>query len=175
MENYVFFVSIAIIMLTTKILGDMTNKVNMPQVVGALLAGIIIGPSCLGLIEQTDFISKTAEIGVVLLMFTAGLDTDRCNRRYCSVDWRHGMLLFLFRRGKYRLRQHFKGCFHRCCSYGYIGKHHRRSPQRNGKTRRQSRKCDFGRCGNRRYHGNYRSYRCYQPQGRKRFHREHFA
>ena len=76
MDNYVFFVSIAIIMLTTKILGDMTNKVNMPQVVGALLAGILIGPSCLGLIEETDFIAKTAEIGVVLLMFTAGLDTD---------------------------------------------------------------------------------------------------
>ena len=85
MENYVFFVSIAIIMLTTKILGDMTNKVNMPQVVGALLAGIIIGPSCLGLIEQTDFISKTAEIGVVLLMFTAGLDTDMEQLRKNSV------------------------------------------------------------------------------------------
>ena len=76
MESYVFFLSIAIIMLTTKILGDMTNKVNMPQVVGALLAGIVIGPSCLGLVEQTDFVAKTAEIGVVLLMFTAGLDTD---------------------------------------------------------------------------------------------------
>ncbi len=75
-DNYFFLLSIAIIMLTTKILGAMTNKVNMPQVVGALLAGILIGPSCLGLIEETDFIAKTAEIGVVLLMFTAGLDTD---------------------------------------------------------------------------------------------------
>ncbi len=85
MDNYVFFVSIAIIMLTTKILGDMTNKVNMPQVVGALLAGIIIGPSCLGLIEETDFIAKTAEIGVVLLMFTAGLDTDMQQLKKNSV------------------------------------------------------------------------------------------
>ena len=85
MENYVFFVSIAIIMLTTKILGDMTNKVNMPQVVGALLAGIIIGPSCLGLIEQTDFISKTAEIGDVMLIYTAGLDTDMEQLRKNSV------------------------------------------------------------------------------------------
>ena len=38
MDNYVFLLSIAIIMLSTKILGDATNKVNMPQVVGALLA-----------------------------------------------------------------------------------------------------------------------------------------
>lgn len=85
MENYLFFLSIAIIMLTTKILGDMTNKVNMPQVVGALFAGIIIGPSCLGLIEETDFIAKTAEIGVVLLMFTAGLDTDMQQLKKNSV------------------------------------------------------------------------------------------
>ena len=48
----------------------------MPQVVGALLAGVLVGPSCLGLIEETEFITYTAEIGVILLMFTAGLDTD---------------------------------------------------------------------------------------------------
>ena len=46
LENYIFLVSIAIILLTTKILGDVTNKVNMTQVVGALLAGVLIGPSC---------------------------------------------------------------------------------------------------------------------------------
>lgn len=85
MEEYLFFVSLAIIMLTTKILGDMTHKVNMPQVVGALFAGVIIGPSCLGLIEETDFIAKTAEIGVVLLMFTAGLDTDMQQLKKNSV------------------------------------------------------------------------------------------
>ena len=135
MENYVFFVSIAIIMLTTKILGDMTNKVNMPQVVGALLAGIIIGPSCLGLIEQTDFISKTAEIGVVLLMFTAGLDTDmeqlRKNSVACFVIAAIGVIVPLI--GGTACYYFY---FHWCCSYGYIGKYYRRSPQRNGKTRR---------------------------------------
>lgn len=76
MESYVFLLSIAIILLSTKILGDATNKVNLTQVVGALLAGVLLGPSCLGLITETDFIAKTAEIGVILLMFTAGLDTD---------------------------------------------------------------------------------------------------
>lgn len=76
MENYGFLVSIAIIILSTKILGDLTKKVSMPQVVGALLAGVIIGPTGLGLIANTDFIACTAEIGVILLMFLAGLDTD---------------------------------------------------------------------------------------------------
>ena len=76
MENYEFLVSIAIIILSTKILGDLTKKVSMPQVVGALLAGVIVGPTGLGLITNTDFIACTAEIGVILLMFLAGLDTD---------------------------------------------------------------------------------------------------
>ena len=48
----------------------------MPQVVGALLAGVVLGPSVLGLVEETDFLLKTSEIGVILLMFMAGLDTD---------------------------------------------------------------------------------------------------
>ena len=76
MGDYGYLVSIAIIMLSTKILGDLTKKVSMPQVVGALLAGVIIGPTGLGIIAETDFIAYTAEIGVIMLMFLAGLDTD---------------------------------------------------------------------------------------------------
>ncbi len=76
MQEYGYLVSVAIIMLSTKILGDLTKKVSMPQVVGALLAGVIVGPSCLGLIAESQFITYTAEIGVILLMFNAGLDTD---------------------------------------------------------------------------------------------------
>ena len=48
----------------------------MPQVVGALLAGLILGPAVLGVITQTDFIHATAELGVVVLMFCAGMETD---------------------------------------------------------------------------------------------------
>lgn len=76
MGDYGFLVSVAIIMLSTKILGDLTKKVSMPQVVGALLAGVLIGPTGLGIIAETDFIAYTAEIGVIMLMFLAGLDTD---------------------------------------------------------------------------------------------------
>ena len=76
MGSYGYLVSLAIILLSTKVLGDLTKKVSMPQVVGALLAGILVGPSCLGLIAETEFIVYAAEIGVILLMFTAGLETD---------------------------------------------------------------------------------------------------
>ena len=48
----------------------------MPQVVGALLAGVILGPSGFGVLESSDFLVKTAEIGVILIMFLAGIDTD---------------------------------------------------------------------------------------------------
>ena len=60
MTSYVFLLSIAIILLTTKVLGDITSIVNLTQVVGALLAGVIIGPSCLSLVTGTDFVEKTA-------------------------------------------------------------------------------------------------------------------
>lgn len=76
MEDYTFLLLLALILLSTKVFGLATEKIHMPQVVGALLAGIILGPSGLGVLESTDFLTKTAEIGVIMLMFTAGIDTD---------------------------------------------------------------------------------------------------
>ena len=62
--------------MSTKLFGLATQKIHMPQVVGALLAGIILGPSGLGFLQSNDFIVMTAEIGVIMLMFLAGIDTD---------------------------------------------------------------------------------------------------
>ncbi len=76
MESYEFLLTLAIILLSTKVFGLLTERVHLPQVVGAILAGVILGPSCLGLLEQTDFLTKASEIGVIMLMFIAGLDTD---------------------------------------------------------------------------------------------------
>lgn len=76
MTSYYFLLTVAVIILSTKFLGNLSEKVNMPQVVGALLAGVILGPSLLGWVDESDFLAKTAEIGVILLMFMAGLDTD---------------------------------------------------------------------------------------------------
>lgn len=76
MESYTYLLLLALILLSTKAFGLVTEHVHMPQVVGALLAGIILGPSGFGVLESTDFLVKTAEIGVIMLMFTAGIDTD---------------------------------------------------------------------------------------------------
>ena len=74
--DYTYLLGLAIILLSTKLFGLVTEKIHMPQVVGALLAGIILGPSGIGILENTDFFVKTAEIGVIMLMFLAGIDTD---------------------------------------------------------------------------------------------------
>lgn len=76
MQSYEFLLIIAVILLSTKVFGLISERVHMPQVVGALLAGVVLGPSVLGLVEETDFLLKTSEIGVIILMFMAGLDTD---------------------------------------------------------------------------------------------------
>ena len=76
MESYSFLMTVAIILLSTKLLGLLTKRIAMPQVVGALLAGLILGPACLGVIHETTFLDQIAEIGVIVLMFTAGLETD---------------------------------------------------------------------------------------------------
>lgn len=76
MQSYEFLLILAVILLSTKVFGLISERVHMPQVVGALVAGIVLGPSMLGLVQETDFLHKTSEIGVILLMFMAGLDTD---------------------------------------------------------------------------------------------------
>ena len=76
MESYSYLFDLAIILLSTKLFGLITKKFNMPQVVGALLAGVILGPAVLGFMEETSFIKEVAEIGVIVLMFCAGMETD---------------------------------------------------------------------------------------------------
>ena len=70
------FKDLAIIILFAKLFGLLAKKLRAPQVVGEIVAGLIIGPSLLGLVEQSDFITQMAEIGVLLLMFSAGLETN---------------------------------------------------------------------------------------------------
>lgn len=76
MDSYRFLLSLAIILFSTKLFGLISQRVQLPSVVGALLAGILLGPTCLGWVADTDFLIKTSELGVIFLMFLAGLDTD---------------------------------------------------------------------------------------------------
>lgn len=76
MQTYDIFRSLAIIIIFAKLFGIGARKIHIPQVVGEIIAGLIIGPSLLGWVDNTAFISQMAEIGVILLMFSAGLGTD---------------------------------------------------------------------------------------------------
>lgn len=85
MEKYEVFKFLAVIIVAAKIMGIGARRLKAPQVTGEIIAGLLIGPSVLGLIHLTDsagnpnnigiFLGQMAEIGVMLLMFTAGLET----------------------------------------------------------------------------------------------------
>lgn len=76
MGAYGYLLAIALILLFTKLFGIASAKVHLPQVVGALIAGVLLGPSGFKLLTESDFLIKVSEIGVIMLMFTAGIDTD---------------------------------------------------------------------------------------------------
>ena len=76
MEAYTIFKDLAIIIIAAKFFGIVARKCKAPQVVGEIIAGLIIGPCIFGWVVQTDFLTEMAEIGVILLMFSAGLETD---------------------------------------------------------------------------------------------------
>ena len=76
LESLRFLLDIALILLTAKVFGIIARKLHAPEVVGEIVAGLLIGPAVLGIVDQSDFINKRAEIGVIMLMFEAGLSTD---------------------------------------------------------------------------------------------------
>lgn len=76
MDSYRFVFDVAVILLTTKLFAMLTKRVDLPQVVGALVAGMILGPSMLGIVSSTEFLAQVSELGVIVLMFAAGLQTD---------------------------------------------------------------------------------------------------
>lgn len=76
MEAYSIFLSLGLIIIFAKFFGITARKLKAPMVVGEIIAGLIIGPSILGLVNPTSFLNQMAEIGVILLMFSAGLGTD---------------------------------------------------------------------------------------------------
>lgn len=76
MEKFMIFKDLAIIIVFAKLFGILARKCKAPMVVGEIIAGLIIGPCLLGWVEPNEFILQMAEIGVILLMFSAGLETN---------------------------------------------------------------------------------------------------
>jgi Kef-type K+ transport system membrane component KefB len=63
-------------LLGAKLFGSLAERVGQPAVLGELLAGVILGPSVVGLVPLSDGVFLLAEIGVILLLFEVGLETD---------------------------------------------------------------------------------------------------
>ncbi len=68
--------NLAIIIISAKFFGLVARRIKAPQVAGEIIAGLLIGPTLLNLVGESDFLAGMAEIGVILLMFSAGLETD---------------------------------------------------------------------------------------------------
>ena len=76
MDRIAFFRDLAIIIVSAKAGGLLAQKLKAPQVVGEIIAGLLIGPACLSFVSNSEAVGLLAEIGVVMLMFEAGLETD---------------------------------------------------------------------------------------------------
>jgi len=71
-----FVLSLALILFATKVAGHLSVRLGQPSVLGKLIIGIVLGPAVLGWIHNDQFVHYFSEIGVLLLMFLAGLETD---------------------------------------------------------------------------------------------------
>lgn len=71
-----FILYLLLILLFTKLAGELSVRLGQPAVLGKLIVGILLGPAVLGWVQDGEFIHYMSEIGVLLLMFIAGLETD---------------------------------------------------------------------------------------------------
>jgi Kef-type K+ transport system membrane component KefB len=76
METHTFFLHLVIILLGARLLAELAVRLKSPSVIGELIAGVVLGPSLLGWIEPVNALALLAEIGVILLLFDVGLETD---------------------------------------------------------------------------------------------------
>jgi len=85
MESIEFLLPLALILIGARLIGRFSQRLGMPAVLGELAAGLLLGPSLLGWVHMSEALNATASIGVLLLMFIAGLETDLSSLRRVGV------------------------------------------------------------------------------------------
>ena len=75
-EIHVLLIQIAAILLAARVCGEIALRLKTPSIIGELCAGIILGPSLFGWITPNEVLTFLAEIGIILLLFEVGLETD---------------------------------------------------------------------------------------------------
>ncbi|WP_379135528.1 cation:proton antiporter [Paenibacillus sp. sgz500958] len=117
-----FILYLILILLCTKLAGDLVVRLGQPAVLGKLIVGIVLGPAVLGWVQDGEFIHYFSEIGVLLLMFIAGLETDLEQLR---KNWKSafavaiGGILLPFT-GGYALGEWFGFAYHNALFMGVI-------------------------------------------------------
>jgi len=76
MDAHNFFLTLFLILIVARILGEVFARFGIPSVLGELSAGIVLGSSVLGLIEPNEILKILAEIGIILLLFEVGIESD---------------------------------------------------------------------------------------------------
>lgn len=76
MGTHAIFLDLFLILLTARVLGELFTRLGIPSVLGEVGAGVLLGVSLLGWVEPSQTLRVLAEIGIVLLLFEIGLDTD---------------------------------------------------------------------------------------------------
>ncbi|HVS26092.1 MAG TPA: cation:proton antiporter [Burkholderiales bacterium] len=76
MELHIFFLHLGIILLAARFLAEFASRFGVPSVMGELAAGLIFGPSLVGWLAPDETLKILAEVGIILLLFEVGMDTD---------------------------------------------------------------------------------------------------
>lgn len=71
-----YFLTLLIILLSARLFTEIAVRMKAPSVIGELLAGVVIGPSLLDWVEPVESVKLLAEIGIIMLLFEVGLETD---------------------------------------------------------------------------------------------------
>lgn len=90
MEVHLFLQTLLIILITARVFAELATRLKAPSVIGELVAGVVLGPSLFGWIEPYESIRLLAEIGIILLLFEVGLDTDL--QQLVQSGWKSAMV-----------------------------------------------------------------------------------
>ena len=76
MDTHTFFLHLLLILIVSRLLAELAVRLNTPAVIGELFAGVLLGPSILGWVKPSTTIQLLAEVGIILLLFKVGIETD---------------------------------------------------------------------------------------------------
>lgn len=74
--GYKYLLDIGLILVVVKIFTMITQKIKMPKVLGGLIAGIVLGPAMLNIVQNSTIIEALSKFGIILIMFLAGMETS---------------------------------------------------------------------------------------------------